>query len=75
MPISFSSDIRFSKVERLGRKRKYLLKDIIIAEYDQHWPIQFRREAERIQTALGDRALEVEHIGSTSVPSLAAKLS
>jgi GrpB-like predicted nucleotidyltransferase (UPF0157 family) len=50
-----------------------LLKDIVIAEYDQHWPTQFRREAERIQTALGDRALQVEHIGSTSVPSLAAK--
>ncbi len=33
----------------------------------------FEREAERISGALGDRALRVEHVGSTSVPGLAAK--
>jgi GrpB-like predicted nucleotidyltransferase (UPF0157 family) len=46
---------------------------IAIAEYDPRWPELFRREADRIQAALGDRALRVEHTGSTAVPGLAAK--
>jgi GrpB-like predicted nucleotidyltransferase (UPF0157 family) len=50
-----------------------LVEDIVIADYDPRWPAGFRRAAERIQTALGDRALQIEHIGSTSVPSLVAK--
>ena len=50
-----------------------MLGTIFIADYDPRWPALFRREAERIQTALGARVLQIEHIGSTSVPSLAAK--
>jgi GrpB-like predicted nucleotidyltransferase (UPF0157 family) len=46
---------------------------IVLAEYDPGWPQRFESEAERIRTALGGRALQVEHTGSTSVPGLAAK--
>jgi GrpB-like predicted nucleotidyltransferase (UPF0157 family) len=46
---------------------------IRIAEYDAQWPSRFALEAGRIRAALGDRALQVEHVGSTSVPGLAAK--
>ena len=46
---------------------------ILIADYDPWWPQLFLREADRIRAALGDRALRVEHTGSTSVPGLAAK--
>lgn len=46
---------------------------IFLADYDPEWPLQFEREAERIRTALGEAALQVEHVGSTSVPGLAAK--
>ena len=46
---------------------------ITIVEYDAAWPGLFRREAERIQSALGESALRMEHTGSTSVPGLAAK--
>ena len=46
---------------------------IFLAEYDPAWPGAFEREAARIRQALGDRALLVEHAGSTSVPGLAAK--
>ena len=46
---------------------------ITLAEYDEAWPGQFRREEDRIRAALGSRALLVEHVGSTSVPGLAAK--
>jgi GrpB-like predicted nucleotidyltransferase (UPF0157 family) len=46
---------------------------IVLADYDPEWPARFEREAERIRSALGDRALLLEHAGSTSVPGLAAK--
>jgi GrpB-like predicted nucleotidyltransferase (UPF0157 family) len=46
---------------------------VVLADYDPEWPRLFEREAARIRQALGDRALLVEHIGSTSVPGLAAK--
>ena len=48
--------------------------DIISLEsYDPNWPELFRREADRVCAALGDRALRIEHTGSTSVPGLIAK--
>lgn len=37
------------------------------------WPELFEREAGRIRSALGPRALRIEHVGSTSVPGLCAK--
>jgi GrpB-like predicted nucleotidyltransferase (UPF0157 family) len=46
---------------------------IELAEYDPKWPRLFEREAERIRAALGTQALRIEHVGSTSVPGLAAK--
>lgn len=46
---------------------------IELVEYDPAWPRLFVREAHRIRSVLGDRALGVEHTGSTSVPGLAAK--
>jgi GrpB-like predicted nucleotidyltransferase (UPF0157 family) len=46
---------------------------IVIAAYDPAWQERFRREEARIRAALGAAALSVEHIGSTSVPGLAAK--
>lgn len=46
---------------------------ITLAGYDPDWPVRFAREAARIRAALGGRAAQVEHVGSTSVPGLAAK--
>lgn len=46
---------------------------IQIVDYDPEWPRLFAREAERIRAVLGERALSIEHAGSTSVPGLAAK--
>ena len=46
---------------------------IQLVDYDPAWPELFRREAERIRAVLGDRVLLLEHVGSTSVPGLAAK--
>ena len=46
---------------------------IRIVDYDPDWPYQFECEATRIRSVLGDRALRIEHAGSTSVPDLPAK--
>ncbi len=46
---------------------------IELCDYDPAWPGAFEREAERLRGALAERALRVEHVGSTSVPGLAAK--
>jgi GrpB-like predicted nucleotidyltransferase (UPF0157 family) len=46
---------------------------IEIAPYSTAWPKEFQRLARKIRLALGDRALRIDHIGSTSVPGLAAK--
>jgi GrpB-like predicted nucleotidyltransferase (UPF0157 family) len=46
---------------------------IHLAPYDPAWPGLFLREAARIRGALGGRVLLLEHVGSTSVPGLAAK--
>jgi GrpB-like predicted nucleotidyltransferase (UPF0157 family) len=40
---------------------------------DANWPATFAQERDRVKQALGDLAVEIEHIGSTSVPGLAAK--
>lgn len=46
---------------------------IVVVPYRQDWPETFRLHAARIAAALGDAALQIEHIGSTAVPGLAAK--
>jgi|SRR5712692_11938801 len=46
---------------------------ILIVDYDPQWPKFFAHETERIRAVLGDRALRIEHTGSTSVPGLVAK--
>jgi GrpB-like predicted nucleotidyltransferase (UPF0157 family) len=54
--------------ETTGRTRSYSL-----VPYDENWAAWFDEEAERICTALGDLAVRIDHVGSTSVPGLAAK--
>jgi len=46
---------------------------VVIADYDPEWPALYEREAMRIRVALGDTVQLLEHVGSTSVPGLAAK--
>jgi GrpB-like predicted nucleotidyltransferase (UPF0157 family) len=46
---------------------------ITLLDYDADWPKKFETHAEIIAGALGRSALRIEHIGSTSVPDLAAK--
>ena len=44
-----------------------------ITPYDPNWPHIFEKEALLISQALGDNCIAIHHVGSTSVPGLAAK--
>lgn len=46
---------------------------ISIVDHDASWAGRFEELRQRIEQALGRSAVAVEHIGSTSVPGLAAK--
>jgi GrpB-like predicted nucleotidyltransferase (UPF0157 family) len=46
---------------------------VYLAPYDPAWPAQYEAEAAKIRAALADRALMLEHVGSTSIPGMAAK--
>jgi NAD-dependent deacetylase len=44
-----------------------------VIDYDPDWPRLYEEESARIEEALGDLVIEIEHMGSTAVPGLAAK--
>jgi GrpB-like predicted nucleotidyltransferase (UPF0157 family) len=46
---------------------------VTIVDPDPGWPSEFEQIAERLRSAVGEVALRIDHIGSTSVPGLAAK--
>ncbi len=47
--------------------------NIVIADYGPRWPELYAESAAELRQALGASLLTVEHIGSTSIPGLAAK--
>jgi GrpB-like predicted nucleotidyltransferase (UPF0157 family) len=59
-------EVRVGEVEPLSGR-------IQIAEYNGEWPQLFEREATRIRATLKELVVSLEHVGSTSVPGLAAK--
>jgi GrpB-like predicted nucleotidyltransferase (UPF0157 family)/predicted acetyltransferase len=58
------------KVELVGGSER---REIVIADYDPAWPEKYEVHRGVIARALDTAALRIEHIGSTSVPGLAAK--
>jgi GrpB-like predicted nucleotidyltransferase (UPF0157 family) len=61
-----------------GSKRHPSLDDrfdpaVRIVDYDPEWPALADTELRRIEEALGEAAVRLEHVGSTAVPGLAAK--
>ena len=46
---------------------------VTVVAYNPQWPQRFEVLAAAIRGALGGAALDVEHVGSTSVPGLSAK--
>jgi GrpB-like predicted nucleotidyltransferase (UPF0157 family) len=56
----------------VGELKPYGTK-VVVADYDPAWPTWFEHDRARITSALGEAALSVAHVGSTSVPNLPAK--
>ena len=48
-------------------------RNVRVVPHDPTWKERFESEAATLRSVLGDEALAVHHIGSTSVPGLAAK--
>jgi GrpB-like predicted nucleotidyltransferase (UPF0157 family)/N-acetylglutamate synthase-like GNAT family acetyltransferase len=48
-------------------------RDIEVVPHNPNWPELFKTESIKIKQALSDNCIEIHHIGSTSVPELAAK--
>lgn len=46
---------------------------IEIVPYDERWPVEFEAIAAHMRQGLGDLAVRIDHVGSTSVPGLPAK--
>ena len=44
-----------------------------LAKYSPLWPSLFSKEAEKLSNILGDLALTIAHVGSTSIPGMIAK--
>lgn len=68
-PPTPEEDIRAYTVGELNRHDG----PVTLVEYDPTWPDLYAREERRLREVLGDRAIRIEHTGSTSVPGLAAK--
>lgn len=54
-------------------KPKYKNRKYTIEPYNPNWKKQFEDEAENLRFIFSDKAISIEHIGSTSVPGLAGK--
>jgi GrpB-like predicted nucleotidyltransferase (UPF0157 family) len=69
VPTAAERDAYLDSVLIGGRERP----TISVVDYDDAWPVRFDHVRSLVVAALGHEALGVEHIGSTSVPGLAAK--
>lgn len=55
--------------EQIGLKRG----TVSIVAYQPAWAEAFEKEKQQLRDAVGDNVTDIEHIGSTSIPGLAAK--
>ncbi|MBN1954768.1 MAG: GrpB family protein [Anaerolineae bacterium] len=46
---------------------------VVIVDYDPQWPIRYEEEKLRILKVIGDKVIDIQHVGSTAVPGLGAK--
>lgn len=46
---------------------------VALHPYTEEWPALFRAEVAHLQAAIGAHALDIQHVGSTSIPGLPAK--
>lgn len=48
-------------------------KRVVVVPYDKQWQTDFERIKAELETALGELAVSIEHVGSTAVDGLSAK--
>ncbi len=48
-------------------------RSIVVVAYSPEWPNRFAAEAQRLRDILAPTLIDIQHIGSTSVPGLASK--
>lgn len=46
---------------------------VVLEPYDRRWPVMFERERMALAAAGGSLFTEIHHVGSTSIPGIAAK--
>ena len=46
---------------------------VIIVDYNPQWLHIYEQEKARIQDAIGEYLIDIQHVGSTSIPGLSAK--
>jgi dephospho-CoA kinase len=63
--VPYEANVRLGRPPRRGAPH--------LVPYDPTWPVQAERIMARLKLAAGDRALRLDHIGSTSIPGIAAK--
>ncbi|GMA19329.1 dephospho-CoA kinase [Arsenicicoccus piscis] len=64
--VPFEANLRAREAARRGDGAE-------VVDYDESWPLHAERAIARICKVLGERAPEIEHIGSTAVPGLDGK--
>lgn len=67
--MSGDESIRSIRAEPLGLESGM----VVVVPYDPRWPAWFEQAAAEIRAACGPAVLDVQHVGSTSVPGLCAK--
>ncbi len=50
-----------------------MARKVEVLPYDRNWPSVFRKEAQKLWGLLGENVAAIHHIGSTSIPGMAAK--
>ena len=48
-------------------------KKVTLVEHSEEWKIDFEKEAKKLQCLLGELAIDIQHVGSTSIPGMIAK--
>ncbi|HEY5489428.1 MAG TPA: GrpB family protein [Candidatus Limnocylindrales bacterium] len=66
-------EAHWGEFEIVGGSDRIVSDPIEVVEYNPEWPAQFAAWRDRLATALGPTAKRIDHVGSTSVPGLAAK--
>lgn len=57
----------------MSNERVSSTQQIEICDWSRGWPYKFALKAAAIRQTLGDHAVRIDHIGSTSIEGLAAK--